>query len=240
MGRQGFDLDTAPEQLLFLTRISHIDIEGIATHFPNADQPDDPTTADQIKNFRQLLRAVSREGIPFEMAHAANSAAIINFPAAAFDLVRPGLITYGVWPMVERPADCPFRPVLRWESRVRLIRTLKAGASIGYGRTFTANSTIRVALLPVGYGDGYMHALGNRAEVLIRGRRCPVRGAVSMDQILVDVSKLPGVDVGETAVLIGADGGDAITAEELAQHADTIPYEILTRIGPRVEREYIE
>lgn len=239
MGRQGFDLDTAADSLHFLTRISHVDIEGVATHFPCADNIDDPITPSQIKAFKQFIHTIDRMGIPYETIHAANSAGIVNFPQAAFDMVRPGLMTYGVWPCGERPADCALQPVLRWETRVRLIRAMKPGATIGYGHTFTANTPMRAALLPVGYGDGYMHALGNKAEVLIRGMRCPLRGAVSMDQILVDVTKLPGIEAGEMAVIIGADGGDRITAEELAVKANTIPYEILARIGQRVQREYV-
>lgn len=238
MGRQGFDVDTAANEMLFLTRISHIDIEGIATHFPRADDARDPLTANQIRSFRAFLKTLDKVGIPHEMAHASNSAGIINFPSGAFDMVRPGIMTYGVWPSQGEPVDVQLKPVLRWETKVRLIRALKAGASIGYGNTFTARSSIRVALLPCGYADGYMHALGNRAEVLIRGQRCRVRGAVSMDQILVDVSHLPDVAVDDTAVLIGRDGAESITVEELASRADTIPYEILTRIGSRVERVY--
>lgn len=238
MGRQGFDIDTAADEMLFLTRISHIDIEGIATHFPRADDARDALTANQIRAFRAFLKTIDKRGIPYEMAHASNSAGIVNFPSGAFDMVRPGLMTYGVWPSQGDAVSPQLRPVLRWETKVRLIRTLKPGATIGYGNTFTARTTIRVALLPCGYADGYMHALGNRAEVLIRGQRCRVRGAVSMDQILVDVSHIPDASVDDTAVLIGKSGAETISAEELAVRADTIPYEILTRIGPRVERVY--
>lgn len=240
MGRQGFDLDSASDALHFLTRISHVDIDGIATHFPVADRADDPATPNQIRAFKQFIHVVDKRGIPYDTLHASNSAAIINFPQAAFDMVRPGIMTYGVWPCGERPDDCPLEPVLRWETKVRLLRTMRAGATIGYGHTFTASTTFRAALLPVGYGDGYMHALGNRAHVLIHGRRCPVRGAISMDQILVDVSTVPNIEVGDTATIIGTDGEETITAEELAHHAETIPYEILARIGNRVHREYVD
>lgn len=240
MGRQGFALEEAAEQLRFITRISHIDIEGIATHFPSADDPEDTFTGAQIKNFRALLKTLDRRGIPYESAHAANSAAIINFPASTFDMVRPGLMTYGIWPTRGAPQEGLLRPVLHWETRVSLIRDLEPGSSVSYGRTYTTPGRMRAAILPVGYADGYMHGLSNKAEVLIRGARCPVRGSVCMDQIIVDISHLPEVAEGDPAVLIGQDGEERITAEELAQRAGTIPYEVLTGIGGRVPREYVD
>ncbi len=238
MGRQGFPVDEAPEALQAISRITHIDIEGIATHFPSADRPDDPFTLSQIKSFRQVVRRIEKLGVPFEFAHAANSAAIINYADSLFDAVRPGLISYGLWPMPESSERSPLRRVLRWETHVVQVRDLPDGATIGYNRTFTANGPIRTAVLPVGYADGYRRHLSNNADVLIRGRRCPVRGIISMDQTVVDVSALPEVRCGDTAVLIGSDGDETVTAEELARRAGTISYDILTGIGKRVVREY--
>ena len=238
MGRQGFALKTAASDLQHLTRISHIDIEGVATHFPVADKLQDTFTYNQIKTFKQLLKKLNRYGIPYELAHAANSAAIVNYQDSIFDLVRPGLITYGIWPTEHPPARNLLKPVLRWETQVTQVRELEAGATIGYGRTYTAPAPMKAAVLPVGYADGYKHALSNRAEVLIAGRRCPVRGSVCMDQIIADVTELPEAAAGDTATLIGADGNERITVEELAKRADTIPYDILTGIGPRVPRQY--
>ncbi len=239
MGRQGFPLGSAPTDLQYLTRISHIDIEGIATHFPVADQPEDPYTYNQIKAFKSLLKQLDRFGIPYEMAHAANSAAILNYHDSIFDTVRPGLITYGVWPGKTPPEASPLRRVLRWETRVTQVRDLPPGASVGYGRTYTTQAPTRVAILPVGYADGYKHALSNRADVLIKGVRRPVRGSVCMDVIVADVTQAPPVEPGDVATLIGSDGSECITVEELARRANTIPYDILTGIGPRVQREYI-
>lgn len=238
MGRQGFDLARAADDIQHLTRISHIDIEGIATHFPVADRVNDEFTLEQIRAFRRVLKDLEREGIPFELAHASNSAAVVNYPAAHFDMVRPGLMLYGVWPSESPMPPGTLRPVLRWETRVTQVRELEPGSNVGYGRTFTTPGRMRAAILPVGYADGYRHGLANKADVLIRGQRCPVRGSVCMDQIVVDVSLVPEVQTGDTAVLIGADGNDQITAEELARLAGTIPYEILTGIGHRVPREY--
>ncbi len=240
MGRQGFDLERAAAELLFLTRISHIDIEAIATHFPTADNPRDPYTANQIRTFRHFLRELEKEGIPFEMTHAANSPAIVNHGSSACDMVRPGLMTYGVWPNMNKPPELRLRPVLRWEAQITLLRDLPTGRSVGYGRTYTTTQPMRAALLPVGYADGYKYALSNRGEVLIHGVRCPVRGAVSMDQITVDVTHAPEAVVGDTAVLLGRDGDEIVTAEEMAALADTIPYDVLTGIGPRVSRTYKE
>jgi alanine racemase len=239
MGRQGFALETAPQDIQYLTRISHIDIEGIATHFPTAEKPEDAFTLNQIKSFRQVLKQLDKLGIPYEAAHAANSAGIINYHASIFDRVRPGLMTYGVWPAAGAPPENPLRPVMRWETRVTQVRDLEPGSSVGYGRTYTTPSRMRAAILPVGYADGYKHSLSNKAHVLIRGNRCPVRGSVCMDQIVVDVTGLEEVRAGDIATLIGTDAGESITVEELAGHANTIPYDILTGIGTRVPREYI-
>lgn len=238
-GRQGFPLESAVQDLQYLTRISHIDIEGICTHFPVADKSEDTFTYNQIKAFKQLLKQLDRNGIPYERAHAANSAAVVNYPASAFDLVRPGLMTYGIWPVEQPPQEPLLRQVLRWETRVVQVKTLEPGSSVGYGRTYTTESRMRAAVLPVGYADGYKHSLSNKADVLIRGVRCPVRGSVCMDQMVVDVSGLEQVEAGDVATLLGADGGERITAEELARHGNTIPYEIVTGISARVPREYL-
>lgn len=240
MGRQGLEVEQASRDLLYLTRISNVDIEGIATHFPVADLKQDPFTQNQIRLFKRLLRQLERGGVPFEIAHAANSAAIVNYEESAFGMVRPGLMTYGVWPTATPPSVCPLRPVMRWETRIVLVKELEPGSSVGYGRTYTTQDRMRAAVLPVGYADGYKHSLSNRAEVLIRGKRCPVRGSVCMDQTVVDVGGVEGAAAGDIVTLIGTDGNETITVEELARHAQSIPYDILAGIGMRVHREYVE
>ncbi|HOE65242.1 MAG TPA: alanine racemase [Candidatus Hydrogenedentes bacterium] len=239
MGRQGFGLDQAVKDMMRIMRISHVDIEGVATHFPVADDSADLFTAQQIRQFKQLLNQLDKEGVPYETAHAANSAAIVNHPASSFDMVRPGLMTYGVWPTDVAPSILPVRPVLRWETRVTQIREIPRGASVGYGRAYIAPRVMKAALLPVGYADGYLHSLSNRGVALIRGARCPVRGSVCMDQILVDVTDVAGAAIGDVATLIGQDGDQMITAAELARLAQTIPYEILAGIGSRAQRVYV-
>lgn len=240
MGRQGFSPDTAVDEMRHLTRISHIDIEGVSTHFAMADASGDEFTTTQIKTLKHLLRQLDKEGIPYEMVHAANSAAIVNAPGAAFDMVRPGIMTYGAWPTDKRPDSSPLLPVLRWETKITVLKELPPNWGVGYGRTYVTRERMVAAVLPVGYRDGYRRHLSNNADVLIRGKRCPVRGLVSMDQIVVDVTGVPGVAVGDTATLIGSDGQETILVEELAERAGTIANEILTGIGPRVERVYVE
>jgi alanine racemase len=238
MGRQGFAVENAATELRNLTRISHVDIEGIYTHFATAEHPEDGFADQQLRAFRQLMRELDAEGVPYEMAHAANSAAVLFLPASALDLVRPGLVTYGVWPLPDRPADCPFRPVATWTTNIAMIRNAKSGESISYGRTYFTGSNARIAEIPVGYADGYPVALSNKSSVLVHGRRCPVRGRVTMNQTLIDVTNVPQVAVGDTVTMLGSDGNDSILAEELAVHAGIPPHAVLTGINPRVRREY--
>lgn len=238
MGRQGFALEDAATQLRNLTRISHVDIEGIYTHFATAEHPEDGFADQQLRGFRQLMRELDSEGVPYEMAHAANSAAVLFLPSSALDMVRPGLLTFGIWPLPDRPDDCPFRPVATWTTNIAIIRSIKSGESISYGRTYYAGSNARIAEIPVGYADGYPFALSNKAHALVHGRRCPVRGRVTMNQTLVDVTSVPQAAVGDTVTLLGSDGGDSVLAEELAEHAGVPPHAILTGINPRIHREY--
>ncbi len=238
MGRQGFTVEDAPEELRDLTRISNVDIEGVFTHFASADVADDPFTENQIRLFRQLLKQLDKDGVPYAAAHAANSAAIVNYPQSSFDMARVGLFAYGVWPG-ERPKDTePPERVISWESSIVLIRDMPGGASVSYGRTYRTPGPTKLASIPIGYADGYRLGLSNGGDVLVRGRRCPVRGRVTMNEMLVDVADAPGAAVGDKVTLIGRDGGEEITVEEVAGKAQTIPYEIMTGIGPAVERKY--
>lgn len=238
MGRQGFSSEDAANEVLTITRISNVDIEGVSTHFPTANIEDDAFTLNQIRGFKNVLRSFAKAGIPYEIAHAANSAAVVNYPTSAFDFVRVGLMSYGVWPTDTPPQESPLEPVVRWISKVILVRDLPGGVTIGYGRTHKTDSPTKIAVIPVGYADGYPYRLSNRGDVLIGGRRCPVRGRVSMDTIVVDVTHAENVTPGDTATLFGQDGHEIITVEEMAQKAGTIPYDILSGIGGRVGREY--
>lgn len=240
MCRQGFDPASAASDLQQLTRLSHIDIEAIWTHFALANAVRDPGTANQAKLFRQVLKKLDRVGVPYEFAHAGNSAALVNHPDHVFDMARVGLMAYGVWPTDNVPEESPLRPVMRWETEIVLIKSIEKGASIGYGGTFTTSAPARVALIPVGYADGYRHALSNRASVLVRGKRCPVRGRISMDQTTIDVTGVPDAEVGDAVTLIGSDGNEIIAVQELADRASVLPYEIMTGVQQRVRRVYPE
>jgi alanine racemase len=211
-----------------------LELLGVGSHFPSADE-DDAFTVAQTARFLALVGELRAEGLVQGPAHIANSAGLLSHPEAGVDLCRAGLALYGVSPVEgfrER-----LRPVLTWKTRVSLIREVGEGRGISYGRSFVAPRAMRVATLSVGYADGYQRHLSNRgAGVLIAGKRCPLLGRVTMDQILVDVSECPGAVPGDEAVLLGGQGGERISAERLAEWAGTIPWEIFTGIGRRVER----
>lgn len=238
MGRQGFPYDDAVRDIVHLTRISNIDIEGVTTHFASAPDPNDRFTVRQFNAFQDLVRKLERAGVPFEMTHAACSGAVVNFPETLLDMVRVGLMSFGIWPTAGHAHHDELRTVLRWESEVVMVKAVPEGSTIGYGRTYTAGRRMTVALVPVGYADGFPHALSNNADVLIRGTRCPVRGAVSMDQIVVGVGQLENVQPGERVTIIGKDGAERITVHELAERAGTITYEICSNLSRRAPRIY--
>jgi len=238
MGRQGFAMDTAAADLLEIAASSALRLEGIGTHYPVADFTGDPFTAGQIARLKDVAAALRAGGVRPLHIHGANSAGVVDHGDDLYTLARPGIMCMGVWPTDQIPSPNPIRPVLRWETHVSQVRTFPPGHSVSYGRTYITPEAMVAAVLPVGYADGYRRAFSNKAEVLIQGRRCPVRGRVCMDQTVVDVTHVPGVAPGDTVVLAGVQGADQITLEELAAHAATIPYEILTGIGRRVARVY--
>lgn len=232
MGRIGMAPRTAREALVSFRQNPWLRVEGIYTHLACADSA--PATVQQLRLFDDTVADLKKGGEC--LLHAANSGGTLARPASRYDLVRPGLILYGAapWPGLGRKID--LRPVLSWKTRVVFVKTVARGTPLSYGWTWKARRRSRIATLPVGYADGYPRALSNRGEVLIKGRRCPVVGRVTMDQILVDVTGLPGMDAGEEAVLIGGQGRERLTAEDLAGWAETIPYEILCGISKRVPR----
>lgn len=240
MGRQGIPVDSALKEIRNIVHLPNIDLEGVATHFPCAEIENDSFTLNQISVFSKLLEDLGELGVPYELAHCANSAGLINYPSSYFDAVRPGIITYGVLPVNNNKVKELIAPILRWEAKITQVKTIPKGSTIGYGRTFEATYDMNVAIVPVGYADGYKLSLSNKGEVLIGGARCPVRGNVSMDQIVVEIKTDKFVKSGDTAVIIGRDGNEEITVEEMAQKAGTIPYDILTGIGSRVKRVYEE
>lgn len=243
MGRIGFhNVDELRTAIKELHSMKGIFINGAFTHFAAADEIDPDYTIIQIKRLENMQQIIQDAGFTLNWIHASNSAGLLMFPKAHYNLVRCGISLYGYYPSahVEKHAKISLVPILQWETRIVYIKTLEAGSSVSYGRSFIASSTRKVATLPVGYADGYSRLLGNRASVLIRGKRAPVIGRVCMDQIMVDITHIPEAAVGDKAVLLGEQGAEKITADELADLCGTISYEILTSISQRVPRIYQE
>lgn len=214
----------------------HVKVSGIYTHMAVADEPDaegklNEYSLMQLERFREL-RACFDPSIP---AHVANSALTLLSPGNDFDMVRAGIVLYGYPPV---PTELPFRTVMSWRTEVVYVKTIQAGESIGYGCAFTSTREMRVATVAVGYGDGYHRACSHGGMMLIRGRRAPILGRVCMDQTMVDVTDIPEAAVGDEVVLLGRQGAEEIDAEEIARWADTISYEVLLSIAPRVPRLY--
>ena len=248
MGRIGVWWENAVDEACAIQEIPGLRLAGVATHLPSADEDFEFTTA-QLARWEALLRDLRAAGIDPPAVHALNSAGAIRFaeslsrqaewePRNGGLIVRAGLALYGSSPLPEFQAK--LRPILAWKSRIILVRDVPAGRGVSYGRTFVTPEPMRIATVAVGYGDGYHRSLSNRGtEVLIGGRRCALLGRVTMDQILVDVTSVPGAASGDEAVIMGRQGSEEILAAELAEKAGTIPWEIFTSIGGRVTRRYI-
>jgi alanine racemase len=237
MGRFGRLPDELLPFLERLTRYPQLTVEGLWTHFATADERDKSFAREQFARYQEAADAVSgRFEIPIH--HVANSAAILDLPETWLDAVRPGIALYGLYPSAEVSATVTLRPALTLISHVGRVRALPPGSSVSYGRTFIAERRTTVALLPIGYGDGVHRLLSNRGEILIRGQRAPIIGRVCMDNIMVDVTAISGVQEGDEAVLIGRQGEDRISAEEVAAWAQTINYEVTTGLLPRATRAY--
>jgi alanine racemase len=238
MGRLGF----SPEELLVLLDNpfvkSPLQVEGFMTHLADADGKDSVFTDRQLDAFRTVVEQVQHRGFALPLVHMANSAAIVRFPGAHFSLVRPGIMLYGYHTLPASVSVPDLKPVLSLHTTIVQLRTIPQGGTVSYNCTFVATRPTRIAVLPIGYADGCSRRLSHRGSVLIRGRRASIVGLVCMDMIMVDVTDIAEVQVGETATLIGQQGREAIWADEVAGWIDTIPYEILCGIGSRVPRLY--
>ncbi|MGB9742089.1 MAG: alanine racemase [candidate division WOR-3 bacterium] len=241
MGRTGISLSDA---LDFITRVAElpgIRLAGVFTHFPAADT-DINFTHQQVNDYQRLIQQLEARGITGFLRHAANSAGCLNIPEARLDMVRPGLMLYGIMPLSyhfgHRRAQFHLKPVMTLRSRIVSLRNFPVGTSISYERTFFTTRPSRIAVISVGYGDGYPHSLTNRGYCLLHGNKVPVVGNVSMDLTMLDVTDVPEAKLGDVVTLLGAADGKTICANELALLAGTIPYEIVCRISPRVPRIY--
>ncbi|MGE5554630.1 MAG: alanine racemase [Betaproteobacteria bacterium] len=238
MGRLGLLPAEVPEFRRYLESLPGIEVIGAFTHFASADEVDKAFTRQQFALFQETLS--SCEGPPLTLAHAANSAAVIDLPELAGPLVRPGIMLYGLYPSAEVSRTAvDLRPVMSLKARVAYVKRLPAGASVSYGRTYVTREPETVALLPLGYADGLNRLLSNRGEVLLGGRRVPLRGRVCMDQCVVGVPDDLEVRLGDEAVIFGRQGDEEITVDEVAERIGTINYEVVCAVGGRVPRVYV-
>jgi alanine racemase len=238
MGRIGVPHDRARRFLQRAAGARQIRVEGIYSHFANADAADLASARVQLARFHEALAWSGALGPVPPLRHMANSGAVLQLPESHLDLVRPGILLYGVYPSSEVRRTIAVRPALAWRSRVVHVKVLRPGHPVGYGSTWQADHPVRVVTVPVGYGDGYFRALSSAAQVLIRGRRYPVVGRVCMDQIMVNVER-DRAHPGDPVTLLGADGEERIACEDLARWAGTSPYEVLTAISARVPRVHL-
>jgi alanine racemase len=239
MGRSGVEPSDAVEFLHRILAMPALRLDGLFTHFPRADAPEGRAmVARQLEDFRQLAESVREAGIDPGLLHAANSAAIVNHAGSHFDMIRPGILAYGLVPSEAVPAPKGLRPVMRFVTRLVHVRELPPGHAVSYGADFVTPERMRVGTAAVGYGHGYPFALSGRGYALLRGRRVPVLGRVTMDTTVFDLRGVPEARLGDEVVLIGSQGDETIRASDLAALSSTIPYEILCGIGRRVTRVY--
>ncbi len=233
--RFGVSLEEAPELLNYIAELPNIKVEGLYTHFASAGETDQIPTKIQLERFLKLARLFPQ----VELLHAANSAATLQFPETHLNMVRVGISIYGFYPSVAVRRSVLLKPVLSLKTRVVRVHSIKAGEGVSYGLTWVAPQDSIVALIPFGYGHGLPRSLSNRGEVLIRGKRAPIRGVICMDQCIVDVTSIPDVRVGDEVTIIGRQGSEEITASERAELSNTIHYEIVTRLPATLPRFYL-
>ncbi|MDR1611266.1 MAG: alanine racemase [Planctomycetota bacterium] len=236
MGRLGILPEDAAAAAVAVADMPGLRFEGVFMHF--ADAEDAEYSRLQLERFRAACGALEAAGIGGFIRHAASSTAAVLFPESHFDMVRIGAGAYGYLSPGRLRRDFPLQPAMAWRSAVIQVKDYPPGSNLGYNRTFTTRRPTRVAVLPVGYADGYRRECSNRAEVLVRGRRAPVVGMISMDYTMVDITGIENVEVGCEATLLGSSRGAAISAEDLAEWAGTIPYCVTTSLGPRLFRGY--
>lgn len=238
MGRLGLRMRDVESLIQTLPLHGPIQLEGLMTHLADTDGTEDTATEEQLATFRRIVHQIEQRGRRIPLIHATNSAGLIRFPHSHFSLVRPGIMLYGYHTLPKSVPAPALQPVLSLRTTIAQIRTVEPGGTVSYNRTFVAKRQSRIAVLPIGYADGYSRRLSNRGMVLVHGHRVPVVGLVCMDMMMVDVTAVPDTQVGDDVILIGRQGQDAIWADELAEWTDTIPYEVLCGIGARVPRVY--
>ncbi len=239
MGRLGVLIDDARALCAQVRELPAIRLEGIFTHFSAADS-DSKHTEVQLSRFKSVLEQTQRADFRFKYVHAANSAALLTCPGSRFNLVRPGLIIYGLSPLGDVKAPDELQPALSWTTNVAQVKSLPAGSPVGYGNSYRTQGNETIAVLPVGYADGLRRSPRTWREVLVRGVRAPLVGRVSMEKATINVSHIPGVQIGDEVALLGKQGGDEISADEIADWIGSINYEVVTSIAPRVPRTIVD
>ncbi len=235
MGRVGVQVHEAVDFVLGISKLPGLEIEGIFTHFPSADEDDLSFTERQVRDLKEIIRDIESAGVPIPIRHAANSAAILGVPDAYFNMVRPGIMLYGLYDS-DLPEGVELRQAMTLKTKIAYLKELPPGRTVSYGRTFTVSKATLVATLPIGYADGYNRLLSNRGPALVRGRRVHVIGRVCMDQIMLDVTDIPGVSVGDEVVLYGSQGTETIPIRDIAHMLGTITYEVTCAVSKRVPR----
>ncbi len=237
MGRLGVWHRGAESFIKDVMKLSHVSVKGLYTHFPLADCNADYTTL-QVKQIYDLVKKLDQQGLVVPYVHAANSAGLIDYQTVIFNLVRPGIMLYGLYSDKRLADKVRLQPAMSVKARIIFLKKIMKGQGISYGHTFVAPKDLLAATLPIGYSDGYLRSLSNKSSVLLNGRRCPILGRVTMDQIVVDISRVPSAKVGQEVVILGKDKREMISADELAEHAGTINYEIVCSLGNRLPRVY--
>ncbi len=241
MGRLGIFMDEIGELIKLLSSLLGIEVKAVMTHFAASDDPKKKDYFNlQLCNFQEVLFELQKGGIILPIKHIANSGAVLLYPESHFDLVRVGALLYGFWPSEEvcklKSREVKLQPVLSLKTKIVQIKTIKKGNFVGYGCTFEASSNLKIGIIPVGYFEGYNRLFSNQSEVLVRGKRAKVIGRVSMNLTVVDLTKIPGVEVNDEVVLVGKQGQDEIDVDELAEKCNTINYEIVTKIAESIPR----
>lgn len=235
MSRIGVNCREAGSFAAEVAALPGLEIEGAFSHFATADSTDKTYAQVQYHCFQEALQQIEARGITIAIKHIANSAAIVDMPEAHLDMVRAGIILYGLWPSREVQRKIHLKPTMRFKTRIAFLKDVEAGTSVSYGRIYTADQPQRIATLPVGYADGWPRALSNKAQVLLHGKRVPLIGRICMDQCMIDVTQIPEAKPGDEVLLFG---GPDLPAEEVAAQIDTISYELVCMVGKRVPRKY--
>ncbi len=241
MGRIGFNSEKNINDIYKATQLSNLEIEGLMSHYAGSDSEDIRSSIGQLDRFKRVSKFLRERDVNIPLKHISNSGGFLNIAHSDFDMVRPGILLYGGLLPVDGKVRKGIRtkPMLMWKTNVTFVKEVFPGQSIGYGSTFTPKKHTRIATIEIGYGDGFLRVLGNKGQILIRGDKFPVVGRISMDQTTVDIGLHSSISVGDEVVLIGKQGFNEITINEIAEQMNTIPYEVYTLISDRVERQYM-